>query len=308
MLTRLSKGLENSPAFQNFIIGVIVFAGLLVGLETDPELVRAYGPILSFLDSLVLAIFTFEIGVKFVARYPRPLKFFTDSWNVFDFVIVAACYVPLLSQYAMLLRMFRLLRVLRLVRAVPRLQVVVEALLRGLPSMFYVSVLLLLLFYMYAVMGTFLFSVNDPVHFGSLKNSFLSLFRVVTLEDWTDIMYTQIYGCDVYGYGFKQELCVEPQKFPLIAPLYFISFVLFGTMIFLNLFIGVIVNGMDEARKEQEAQLRAKIQQATMAQATDWQREIASLEELLEESRLSLERVRQAMSKSPDASKHPPNL
>ena len=290
-MVSLCRKIEDSPLFQNFVIGVIVFAGLLVGLETDSQLVQAYGPILGFLDSLVLTIFSVEILIKLVARSPQPWHFFRDPWNVFDFVIVAACFVPLASQYAMVLRMLRLLRVLRLVRAVPRLQVVVEALLRGLPSMFYVSLLLMMLFYMYAVMGTFLFATNDPVHFGNLQTSFLSLFRIVTLEDWTDIMYTQIYGCDVYGYGFREHLCLSPQSFPLVGPLYFVSFVLFGTMIFLNLFIGVIVNGMDEARKEQEAKLRQRIL-AAQEPLLSWEQEVAQLESLIQQSQKHLERLK----------------
>ena len=91
-----------------------------------------------------------------------------------------------------------------------------------------------------------------PVHFGNLWTSFLSLFRIVTLEDWTDVMYLQMYGSDVYQ-GYNQsvaELAVSPRAMPLLGVTYFVSFVLLGTMIMLNLVIGVIINGMDEAQKE----------------------------------------------------------
>lgn len=238
--------------FQNFIIVVILLAGVVVGLETYPEIVEKHGRLLKILDATILAIFVIEIAIKMGAEGRRPLRYFRDGWNVFDFVIVAGALIPFLHQYAMVLRMLRLLRVLRLVRAIPRLQILVNALLRSIPSMFYVSLLLIMLFYMYAVAGVFLFAKNDPVHFGNLQLALLSLFRIVTLEDWTDIMYTQMYGCDIFGFGTMEELCTNPQAFPLLSPFYFVTFVLLGTMIALNLFIGVIVNGMEEARTEEE--------------------------------------------------------
>lgn len=281
-MTQLCRKIEDSLIFQNFIIGVILFAGVLVGFETYPAIVSEYGPVLKNLDRLILTIFTIEILLKFVARSPRPHHFFKDPWNVFDFVIVGACFIPFATQYAMVLRMLRLLRVLRLIRAIPRLQIVVEALLRSLPSMFYVSILLFVLFYMYAVMGTFLFAQNDPIHFGSLQSSLLTLFRIVTLEDWTDIMYTQIYGCDIYPFMPLEHLCQAPKTFPILGPVYFVSFVLLGTMIFLNLFIGVIVNGMDEARKEQELHIRKRLSEA--ASPANLNKELEDLELLIEQT------------------------
>ena len=249
-LTTKLRRLVDSKPFNTFIIAVILFAGVLVGVETYPEMVAQYGEILHLLDVIVLTIFVVEIFLKMGAEGRRPWRYFKDPWNVFDFSIVAVAFIPGVSQYALVMRLARLLRVLRLVRFIPRLRILVTALLKSIPSMLYVSILLGMLFYMYAVAGTFLFGVNDPVHFGSLHLSMLSLFRVVTLEDWTDIMYTAMYGCDVYGYGFFEELCTAPEAFPLVGPLYFVSFVLIGTMIVLNLFVGIIMSGMDEATAE----------------------------------------------------------
>ena len=147
------------------------------------------------------------------------------------------------------LRLLRLLRVLKLVKALPKLQILVSALLKSIPSMGYVTLLLFLLFYVYAVSAVFLFGHNDPLHFGDLETAMLSLFRVVTLEDWTDIMYINMYGCDRYGYTAKSIVaCTNPEANPLLASLFFVSFVLIGTMIILNLFIGVIMTGMEEAQ------------------------------------------------------------
>lgn len=149
-----------------------------------------------------------------------------------------------------ILRLLRLLRVLKLIKALPKLQMLVGALLKSIPSMGYVSILLLLLFYIYAVAGVFFFGDNDPIHYSDLQTSMLSLFRVVTLEDWTDIMYINMFGCENYGYDGNMDLCVNSNAQSALSISYFVSFVLVGTMIFLNLFIGVIMEGMDEAKAE----------------------------------------------------------
>ena len=241
-----------APWFTGFIITVIVFAGILVGMETSAPLMTELGSTIEVLNNIVLYIFVAEILLKMTAAAPKPWRFFYDGWNVFDFLIVAVCFVPFGGGFAPVLRLFRLFRTLRLVSVIPRLQLIVSALLRCLPSMFYVSILLFLVFYIYAVAGTMLFGANDPVHFGGLWTSMLSLFRVVTLEDWTDVMYLQMFGSDVYE-GYNQSVegqTVVPKAQPFLGAFYFVSFVLVGTMIRLNLVIGVIINGMDEAQKE----------------------------------------------------------
>ena len=288
-LTRQLRLITESQPFNQFIIAVIILAGILVGLETYPGIVERYVTILYTLDAIVLGIFIVEIILKMGAQGRRPWRYFKDPWNVFDFTIVVLALIPAAGQYALVARLARLFRVLRLVRFIPRLRILVMALLKSVPSMLYVSMLLGLMFYMYAVAGTFLFAKNDPVHFGTLQESLLTLFRVVTLEDWTDVLYTQLYGCDVFGYGFKEELCTSPQTFPIVAPLYFISFVLMGTMIVLNLFIGVIISGMDEATAETHREEVLK----KMEGPINLQRELARLDESLTEVQEQLERVQQ---------------
>jgi voltage-gated sodium channel len=240
----------HSKPFQRFITGVILLAAVLVGLETDAGLVARHGKLLHFFDQLVLAIFVAEILVKMGAESPRPWRFFLDPWNVFDFLIVAIVFLPIQGQYVTVLRLARLLRVLRLVHAVPRLQILVAALLKAIPSMGYVSLLLFLVFYIYAVSGVFLFGKNDPFRFGDLPTALVTLFQVATAEDWANTLNTQRYGCNLEGYDGREALCTNPTAYPVLAPLYFISFILIGTMVILNLFIGVIMNGMAEAEKE----------------------------------------------------------
>lgn len=249
-MVKFCQKIVDAPWFTRLILTVIILAGILVGLETDAAFRERWAGPLAWANFLILVIFVLEIGLKLLARSPRFWTFFQDPWNVFDFLIVAVCVLPLDSDYITVLRLLRLLRVLRLIRAVPRLQVIVGALLKSIPSMFYVSSLLLLFFYVYAVAATFLFGANDPVHFRTLTMSLLTLFRVVTLEDWTDVMYINMYGCDAYGYEGAREMCTAPEAAPLLASLFFVSFVLLGTMVILNLFIGVIMTGMEEASRE----------------------------------------------------------
>lgn len=246
----LMKQIADSNWFSNFITGIILLAGLVIGMETYPYMERKFGTILAFLNQLILWIFVAEVIIKMSAHGKAPWKYFLDSWNIFDFTIVALSFMPFGGSSIAILRLVRLLRVLRLVTAIPKLQLLVSALIRSLPSMVYVSVLLLLLFYVYAVTAVLFFSGNDPIHFKDLQTSMLSLFRAVTLEDWTDLMYIQMHGCDQYGYDGNEGLCTAPIAQPVFGAAYFVSFVLFGTMIILNLFIGVIMNGMEEAKRE----------------------------------------------------------
>ncbi len=255
-MSRLSGTLQNiaeSGWFQGFILLTILAAAVVVGLETSPSLLESHGHLLHLLDRVILGIFVVEIVIKMGQFGQKPWRYFQDPWNIFDFLIVAVCLIPSdNAQFAAILRLARILRALRLVTAVPRLQLLVACLLKSIPSMAYVGILLFLLFYVYAVMGVFLFRDNDPVHFKNLATSLLTLFRIVTLEDWTDVMYIQMFGSDVYAYTNTTDLPVKSQAMPMVGAMYFVTFVLFGTMVVLNLFIGVIINSMEEAQEDRE--------------------------------------------------------
>ena len=244
------KKIADAAWFQNSITVVILLAGVLVGMETYPDFAERNHSILHIGDQIILWIFVAEIVVKMLAEGKKPWRYFYDPWNVFDFIIVAACFLPFEGNAVTVLRLLRLLRVLKLVKALPKLQILVGALLKSIPSMVYVSLLLGMLFYVYAVAAVFLFGENDPLHFSNLQNAMLSLFRVVTLEDWTDVMYINMYGCDEYGYEGARVECTNPKEQVFLGAAFFVSFVLTGTMIILNLFIGVIMTGMDEAQAE----------------------------------------------------------
>ena len=283
MSGKLRKIVDDSR-FNNFITGIIVLAGVVVGMETSQTLIALYGTPLHLLNDIILWIFVVEAAIKIGAEGRRPWRYFMDPWNVFDFLIVAICFMPVNAQYVAVLRLARLLRVLKLVRALPRLQILVSALLKSIPSMGYVALLLGMLFYVYSVAAVFLFGGNDPVHFGNLAIAMLSLFRVVTGEDWTDVMYIQMWGCDRYGYEGMMELCTQPMSYPVFGALFFVSFMLLGAMVILNLFIGVIMGGMDEAERENKlAALIARRDIGKTKSSDDFTMVMLKLEEIQEE-------------------------
>jgi voltage-gated sodium channel len=231
-MSLLAKNIVNSKPFQGTIIAVILLAGVLAGVETSGAMLAQYGNLLHALDKAVLAIFIIEIVIKLASHGSRPIDYFRDGWNVFDFTIVALCLLPVGGPFAAVLRLVRTLRVLRLVTALPKLQLLVGALIKSLSYMGYVALLLGLIFYIYAVSGVHLFGKVSPEYFGNLRAALLSLFQMITLDDWRTM------------YNGAQAAA------PIAATIYFISFILLGTMIMLNLFIGIVMNSMEEVHTE----------------------------------------------------------
>jgi len=241
-----------SKPFNRIILALIVTTGLLVGLETYPQFgeTTPVGRAILLVQDTILGLFVLEIILKITAFGSKPWRYFQNPWNVFDFCIVVVSLLPM-GRFAVVFRMARLLRVLRLFTALPRLQILVTALLRSIPSLGYVGILLLLHFYIYAVMGSFLFSQNDPLRFGNLQKSMMTLFQVLTLEGWNDVLNTQMLGSDAtYDEEWLQLAgpARRSQPQPAAAAAYFVSFIMLGTMIMLNLFTGVIIGSMEEAR------------------------------------------------------------
>tara|TARA_B100000315_G_C14589901_1_gene595178 strand:- start:889 stop:1731 length:843 start_codon:yes stop_codon:yes gene_type:complete len=240
-LVSLTIRITTSPVFTIFIVIVILTNAVIIGMETYPYMESQYGTLLHLIDGIILGVFVVEIALKIIACGQRPQNFFRDGWNVFDFIIVAAAFVPGIQNQTTVLRLIRLLRVLRLLSALPNMQVMVVAVIHSIPAIGQMALLASLLFYVYAVIGQTWFGTHDPQYWGTVHIALLSLFRVLTLEDWTDLMYATM---ERYPYSWT----------------FFVSFVLFATFVIFNMLIGVILNSMDEARKTiREEQARAQI-------------------------------------------------
>jgi voltage-gated sodium channel len=217
-----------SPGVQRFVIALIIVNAVTLGLETSTAVMAEYGDWLHVADRAILAVFVAEIAAKLFAFGGR---FFRDPWNVFDFLVVGVALVPASGPLAVL-RTLRVLRVLRLVSTVPRLRMIVEALLHAVPGIGAIAGLLLLIFYVGAVMATGLFGADFPDWFGSLGRSMYTLFQVMTLESWS--------------MGIARPVMAE---YPY-AWLFFVPFILIATFTMLNLFIAVIVNTMQEMQAQ----------------------------------------------------------
>ncbi len=230
-LVVLSGRLVQANAFEYFIITVIVSNGVLLGLGTFSALERDYREWLHHGSQAVLGIFIAEALLKMFALAPRPWQYFRDGWNVFDFLVIALALVPATGQLAMVARLARLLRVVRLITTIRELRLIVAALVRSIPSVGHVLMLMSIVVYIYAIMGYHLFSEHDPANWGSLGASVLTLFNIITLEGWTEVMYTAM------------------ELYPA-AWMYFVSFVVLGTFVVINMFIAIIINNLDEAKQE----------------------------------------------------------
>jgi voltage-gated sodium channel len=178
--------IAGSALFRRIVIILIVVNAIIVGLDTYPQIHAAYGDILTLADRIILYVFSLELTLRFLGSNP-PAAFFRSGWNLFDLVIVGVSFLPS-SQFFTVARLFRILRALRTVSVLPDLQKVVTALLRSLPSLGHILILLALLMYVYAAIGTSLFGEIAPKYFSSLHQSVLTLFSVITLEGWIAVM------------------------------------------------------------------------------------------------------------------------
>ena len=261
MLQRFFRIIASSKFFYRFIICSILASCILVGWDTWNGIEDSH-LLIHFIDKLLIFIFVAEALIKIGAEGKRPHRYFEDSWNVFDFVITIICVLSLSPAFAAF-RMLRVFRIFRLFSTIPKLQLWVGALLRSLPAIAYVFFLLIIILFTYGAMGVYFFADNDPFHFGALPRALLALFRVITLEDWTDIMYHNIYGASaypesVYGMnvsGIEPQL---PQAMGLPAAIYFVSFVLLCAFIILNMFTGIVLSAIQEMKAELEEEAMKK--------------------------------------------------
>lgn len=259
---RIHSFVEHS-AFSNTIVALIFLNAIIVGLETIPTVYTKYRDWLYMSDRLLLWVFTVEVVLRFIAAKPA-IRFFKNGWNVFDFIIVASGHLFAGAHFVTVLRVLRVLRLLRAISVIPSLQRLVNALLLTIPALGNILLLMGLIFYIFAVMGTMLFAEVAPEYFGSLPLSVLTLFQVVTLESWASGVMRPIFAEVPWAWA------------------YFVSFILVGTFVIFNLFVGVIVNNVEKAEQRNDED------DADRSSAQDIARlrqEIAELKALIREER-----------------------
>jgi voltage-gated sodium channel len=242
---------------ERFIMALIILNAVTLGLETSASVMAKYGHVLVVIDRIVIAIFVAEILARFaVQRW----AFFRDGWNIFDVIVVGIALAPATAAFSVL-RALRVLRLLRLITAVPALQRVVGGLIGALPGMGSIVLLIGLVFYVSAVMAVNLYGKQFPELFGTLGTSLYTLFTIMTLEGWTNDVVNPIMERHPYAW------------------LFFIPFIVVTTFWVLNLFIGIIVNAMQEEHAKAEAEMMHDETAPIIRELQELKTEIAALRE-----------------------------
>lgn len=229
----------SSKKFQNFIATLIVINGIILGLATSKQIVQEYSSILTFLDNTIIAIFTIEIILRI---YVHRLSFFKDPWSLFDFFVVAISLVPA-NEGLSILRVLRVLRLFRLLTVIPQMRTIIAALLGVIPGIASVSMVLMLFFYVFAIMATNLYGDSFPQWFGTLGESMYTLFQVMTLESWSMGIVRPI--MELYPYAW----------------IFFVIYILIVTFVMVNLFIGLIVDAIFTIKGEQKEEKSKELQE-----------------------------------------------
>lgn len=217
------------------IFGVILANAVVLGLGTYDSFEREFGHLLLVLNEVFLGVFVVEMLIRLAGYGRRPQDFFKDGWNVFDFVVVFAAFVPGVRENATLLRLVRLLRVVRVVSVLPDLRVLISGMGRALPPIGAMAALAVLLIFTYGMIGWELFGEALPERWGDIGQAMLTLFTVLTLEGWNEILFT------------AQE--VHPESW-----IFFVSFVLIASFLLINILIAIIINSVEEARDAERAE------------------------------------------------------
>lgn len=239
-----ARALVEHKRFQLFVIWVIVVNALTLGLETSPAVMSEFGDVLHVADRIMLVVFVAEIVLRL---YALGWSYFTDSWNVFDFIVVGISLIPATGPFSVL-RALRVLRVLRLISAVPAMRRVVSGLLAAVPGMASIGALLGLVIYVAGVMATKLFGTISPEYFGDLGTTLFTLFQTMTGEAWPDVA--------------RAVMAQAP-----MAWIFFVVYILVSSFAVLNMFIAVIVSGME--REVTDDLVRAEDRHAADQAASD---------------------------------------
>lgn len=266
---QLDQWLE-SAFIQQLILGLILINALTLGLETSTSVMASHGQWLMVLDRMLLSVFVIELVLRI---YARRLAFFRDPWSLFDFTVVAIALIPASGPFAVL-RALRVLRVFRVLTLVPSMRKVVGALLSAIPGLLSIAAVLLVIYYVFAVIATKLFGTAFPEWFGSLGHSLYTLFQVMTLESWSMGISRPV--MEIYPYAWA----------------FFIPFILIATFTMLNLFIAIIVNTMQTFSENSQQQTVAAIESSRSHIEDELHQEVRALRSELAELRELLRQPR----------------
>ncbi len=236
--------LRTNKIFEFFVISIIIFSALVIGAKTyDISPTTLW--LIHLLDWFITFFFLTEIIIRFIGEEHKK-SFFKHGWNIFDTLIVIMSLIPVEdSELAIIGRLIRIFRVLRMVSIIPELKMLLNSLLIALPQLGYIVALMFIIFYIYAAIGSTFFATINPVLWDDIAISMLTLFRVMTFEDWTDVMY--------------ETMAVYP-----LSWIYYLSFIFFTAFAFLNMVIGVVVNVLNEEHEKIREEEEKNMQHVTL--------------------------------------------
>ena len=218
--------IRSNKFFETCVMVIIMLSALLIGAKTY-DLPPIVNTIITFSDYAITVFFVTEITVRFLGEQHKA-QFFLNGWNIFDTLIVIASLMPVQdSELAVIGRLIRIFRVLRMVSIIPELRILLNSLIKAMPQLGYVIALMFIIFYIYAAIGTTFFETINPTLWGDISISMLTLFRVMTFEDWTDVMY--------------ETMEVHPLSWA-----YYLTFIFLTAFAFLNMVIGIVVNVLEK--------------------------------------------------------------
>lgn len=252
--------LRSNRLFELFVVTVILFSAIVIGAKTYdiPDHVLT---LMRWLDFAITLFFLVEICIRFIGE-PEKKRFFRNAWNLFDTIIVVVSLIPIEdSEMALVGRLIRIFRVLRMVSIVPELRLLLNSLIKALPQLGYVILLMFIIFYIYAAIGASFFAHINADLWGDISIAMLTLFRVMTFEDWTDVMY--------------ETMAVYPFSW-----IFYLTFIFLTTFAFLNMVIGIVVNVMENEHAQEEKEKALAEGQLTIE---DLSRQIEELKALIQE-------------------------
>ena len=215
---------RNSKAFSGIVIAVIVASAVYAGVSSydiSPE----YTVYLDLFDYAITLFFLIEIIIRMISERSL-VKFFSDGWNIFDFLIVTISLVPINNvESVFVARLLRIIRVLRIITVVPAFRHIIDSLIKTIPRVGFIALLMFIFMYVWGAIGTMFFGKVDPDNWGNIGLALITLVQVATYDDWANIMAQVI---DVYPYAW----------------IFFVSFIIINAVILLNMVIGVIVDVM----------------------------------------------------------------
>ena len=257
--------------FQTLSTTTVFLSFMVLLLSSYPVAARDSQDLNFALTVYCQIAYCFEVCTLILSNGVSPQKYFTKRFNQFDFLVLLGTLnvIPGSDDLYGILRLLRVFTALKFLQnQVSSLRMVVGAIERSAASITYVMVLLLAVYFQYGMVGCVAFGENDPWHFGGIHRAMLTLFRVSILDNWIEVMYINLLGCDAYGYDHdaRRHLCTNSTPWSFFAPFYFMSFVIIATFVMVNLFVGVVTTSMEDAHDdiENEQEIRRKITDAVL--------------------------------------------